>query len=55
MTTIKRRKFLGASALAAAIHYSGSGRTDHLRGDLELLEAARRRILLKHLRSQHGN
>jgi hypothetical protein len=44
-----------ASELAAALHYSGSGRSEHLRADLELLEAARRRILLKHMRRKHGN
>jgi hypothetical protein len=44
-----------ASSLAAALHYSGSGRAEHLRADLELLEAARRRILLKHMRRKHGN
>jgi len=44
-----------ASSLAAAFHYRGSGRTEHLRADLELLEAARRRILLKHMRPRHGN
>jgi len=44
-----------SSSLAAALHYSGSGRTEHLRADLELLEAARRRILLKHMRPRHGN
>lgn len=44
-----------ANALAAALNYSGSGRTDSLRGDLELLEAARRRILLVNMRSKHGN
>ena len=44
-----------ASSLAAALHYSGPGRTEHLRSDLELLEAARRRILLKHMRPRHGN
>jgi hypothetical protein len=44
-----------ASSLAAALHFSGSGRSEHLRADLELLEAARRRILLKHMRRKHGN
>jgi len=46
---------LEASSLAAALHYSGSGRAEHLRADLELLEAARRRILLKQMRRKHGN
>jgi hypothetical protein len=44
-----------ASSLAAALHYSGSGRSEHLRADLELLEAARRRILLENMRRKHGN
>jgi hypothetical protein len=44
-----------ASSLAAALNYSSSGRSEHLRADLELLEAARRRILLKHMRRKHGN
>lgn len=44
-----------ASSLAAALHYSGSGRSEHLRADLELLEAARRRILLRNMRHPHGN
>jgi hypothetical protein len=44
-----------ASSLAAALHYCGSGRSEHLRADLELLEAARRRILLENMRRKHGN
>jgi hypothetical protein len=44
-----------ASSLAAALHNCGSGRSEHLRADLELLEAARRRILLEHMRGKHGN
>jgi hypothetical protein len=44
-----------ASDLAAALQHSGPGRSEHLRADLELLEAARRRILLKHMRPRHGN
>jgi len=44
-----------ASSLAAALNYSGSSRAEHLRSALELLEAARRRILLTHTRSRHGN
>jgi hypothetical protein len=42
-------------ALAAALHYSGARRPEHLRSALELLEAARRRILIKNTRSRHGN
>jgi hypothetical protein len=44
-----------ADALAAALHYSGSRRSEHLRTAIELLEAARRRILIKNTRSRHGN
>ncbi len=44
-----------ADALAAALHYSGARRPEHLRSALELLEAARRRILIKNTRSRHGN
>lgn len=44
-----------SSSLAAALHYSGSGQAEHLRADLELLEAARRRILLERMRPPHGN
>jgi hypothetical protein len=42
-------------SLAAALNYSGSSRSEHLRSALELLEAARRRILLENTRSRHGN
>jgi hypothetical protein len=42
-------------SLAAALNYSGSSRSEHLRSALELLEAARRRILLRNTRSRHGN
>jgi hypothetical protein len=42
-------------SLAAALNYSGSSRSEHLRAALELLEAARRRILLENKRSRHGN
>jgi hypothetical protein len=44
-----------ASSLAAALNYSGAARSEQLRSALELLEAARRRILLQHMRSRHGN
>jgi hypothetical protein len=44
-----------ADSLAAALNYSGSSRSEHLRSALELLEAARRRILLENTRSRHGN
>ena len=42
-------------SLAAALNYSGSSRSEHWRSALELLEAARRRILLRNTRSRHGN
>ena len=44
-----------ADSLAAALNFSGSRRSEHLRTALELLEAARRRILLANTRSRHGN
>jgi hypothetical protein len=44
-----------ADTLAAALHYSGTRRSEHLRTAIELLESARRRILIKNTRSRHGN
>ena len=44
-----------ADSLAAALNYSGSRRSEHLRSTIELLEAARRRILIRNTRSRHGN
>jgi hypothetical protein len=44
-----------ADALASALNYSGSRRSEHLRDAIELLESARRRILIKNTRSRHGN
>jgi hypothetical protein len=44
-----------ADTLAAALNYSGAHRSEHLRDAIELLESARRRILIKHTRSTHGN
>jgi hypothetical protein len=44
-----------ADSLAAALNYSGSRRSEHLRSSIELLEAARRRILIQNTRSRHGN
>jgi hypothetical protein len=44
-----------ADALAAALHNCGSRRSEHLRTAIELLESARRRILIKNTRSRHGN
>jgi hypothetical protein len=41
--------------LAAALHYPGGRRAEHLRSAVELLESARRRILIKNTRSRHGN
>ena len=46
---------LEADALASALHYCGSRRSEHLRTAIELLESARRRILIKNTRSRHGN
>ncbi len=44
-----------ADSLAAALNHSGSRRSEHLRSSIELLEAARRRILIQNTRSRHGN
>jgi hypothetical protein len=55
MQALEKATGFESSSLAAALHYSGSGQAEHLRADLELLEAARRRILLKHMRPRHGN
>jgi hypothetical protein len=55
MQALEKATGFEASSLAAALQHSGPGRTEHLRADLELLEAARRRILLKHMRPKHGN
>jgi hypothetical protein len=44
-----------ADTLAAALHHSGARRWEHLRNAIELLESARRRILIKNTRSRHGN
>jgi hypothetical protein len=55
MSALAQATGFEATALAAALHYSGTRRSEHLRTNIELLEAARRRILLKHTRSRHGN
>jgi hypothetical protein len=55
MSALAQATGFEADALAAALHYSSSRRSEHLRGVLELLESARRRILLKNTRSRHGN
>jgi hypothetical protein len=44
-----------ADSLAAALNYSGSRRSEQLRSAIELLEAARRRILIQNTRPGHGN
>jgi hypothetical protein len=44
-----------ADTLAAALNYSGERRSEHLHDAIELLESARRRILIKNTRSRHGN
>jgi hypothetical protein len=46
---------LEGDALAAAFHYSGSGRMESVRAAIELLESARRRVLISNARSRHGN
>jgi hypothetical protein len=55
MSALAQATGLEAHALAAALHYSGARRSDHLRAAIELLESARRRILIKNTRSRHGN
>jgi hypothetical protein len=55
MSALAQATGFEATALAAALHYSGTRRSEHLRTTIELLEAARRRILLKNTRSRHGN
>jgi hypothetical protein len=55
MSALAQATGFEADALAAVLHYSGSRRPEHLRSALELLESARRRILLKNTRSRHGN
>jgi hypothetical protein len=55
MSALAQATGFEADALAAALNYSGTPRSEHLRTVLELLESARRRILLKHTRSRHGN
>jgi hypothetical protein len=55
MSALARATGLEADALAAALHYSGARRSDHLGAAIELLESARRRILIKNIRSRHGN
>jgi hypothetical protein len=55
MSALAQATGFEADALAAALHYRGSRRSEHLRAAIELLESARRRILLKNTRSRHGN
>ncbi|MBS0420342.1 MAG: hypothetical protein JSR66_21730 [Proteobacteria bacterium] len=55
MQALEKATGFESSSLAAALQLSGPGRAEHMRADLELLEAARRRILLKHMRPRHGN
>jgi hypothetical protein len=55
MSALAHATGFDADALASALHYSGSRRSEHLRAALELLESARRRILIKNTRSRHGN
>jgi hypothetical protein len=55
MSALAHTTGLEADALASALNYSGSRKSEHLRAALELLESARRRILIKNTRSRHGN
>jgi hypothetical protein len=55
MSALAQATGFEADALAAALHHSGSRRSEHLRSAIELLESARRRILIKNTRSRHGN
>ena len=55
MSALAQATGFEADALAAALHYSSSRRSEHLRTAVELLESARRRILIKNTRSRHGN
>ncbi|MFL6605515.1 MAG: hypothetical protein ACJ8R9_29845 [Steroidobacteraceae bacterium] len=55
MSALARATGFEADSLAAALHYSGARRSDHLGAAIELLESARRRILIKNTRSRHGN
>jgi hypothetical protein len=54
MGALARMTGFESDALAAALH-PGSRRPDHLRQTLQLLESARRRILLKNTRLKNGN
>jgi hypothetical protein len=55
MSALAHATGFDAHVLAAALHYRGSRRSEHLRNAVELLESARRRILIKNTRSRHGN
>ncbi len=55
MRALAQATGLDADVLAAALHNRGPGRPDHLRQTLQLLESARRRILLNNTRLKHGN
>jgi hypothetical protein len=55
MSALAQATGFEADALAAALHYSSSRRSEHLHTAVELLESARRRILIKNTRSRHGN
>jgi hypothetical protein len=55
MSALAQATGFEADRLAAALHYSGARRSDHLGAAIELLESARRRILIKNTRSRHGN
>jgi hypothetical protein len=55
MSALAQATGFEADALAAALHNCGSRRAEQLRTAIELLESARRRILIKNTRSRHGN
>jgi hypothetical protein len=44
-----------ADDIAPALHFTGARNSHELRNAIEILESARRRILLKNRRSKHGN
>lgn len=55
MSALAKATGFEADTLAAALHYPGSRHSEHLRTTIDLLESARRRILIKNTRSRHGN
>ena len=55
VSRLARATGFSASALSAAVNYSGAHRVNELRGAIALLEAARREILRNNNRSTDGN